>query len=367
MTSEPNRPDTQLEGAQLEGAPPKDEREAFQADLSALIDRELDEPAAARAMERLEQDEDCREFFESIARSIDAHRHLKDPEFLADTYRELVGGGVPASLESRQLVHRLATIFYQLGKAYVLAGSDPDWRQRVFERAVEVERTRTSARGFIDGVAARQPREDDAGYADAGCANDGTAVDWSTKRHLLNGTLERIEAPFEKGRRMLDECLAIEPDHDPALLWSALLDLREGKTLRAARGFRRVFDEAIEPANKAHAAMQLGKLHAKEGDHREALRWFRWVGLSGQAARDHRFFPAGFNVGLCWAHLCRPARAIDAFRRLLDRHPDRASEVAGFFSKSPELRAAIDRQPGFTEALFRRCPELFAPSSGPDA
>lgn len=335
------------------------EREAFQADVSAFLDDELDERAVARTVERLEADRECAEFFDSIQQSLEAHREVartgmdQNPaEFFAGTLRQLLGSKASgATLEDQQLAHRLAVVFYQVGKAYVLTGCDPDWRQRVFERPVEVDHERASARGFVDGIAERAEGARVAG------------LDWASKRHLLNGTLERIEEPYAKARRMLEECLAIESDYEPALLWLASLDRLEGKALRAARGFERVFEEGISQENRAHAAMQLGKIHAAEGDYREALRYYRWVGLSGELDRDRRFFPAGFNAGACYIHLRQGDRAIETFRSLLDDHPDQASELAGFFAGSPELQRVVSSLPGLLETLFESCPELFQSGS----
>jgi tetratricopeptide (TPR) repeat protein len=195
-------------------------------------------------------------------------------------------------------------------------------------------------------------------------------LDWRSKRHLLNGALERIEEPLEKARRLLEEALVIEPDHEPSMLYLAYLDKRAGRTMAAAKRFREIFHQAVDEGHRGHAAMQLGVLYTEEELWRDALVWFRWIGLSGLTDLDPRFFVAEFDVGLCYAHLERPERALAAFRRLLDRHPDRAEEVAGFFARSPELQRAIDAQPGFPEALAETCPELFGfdgPKESPQA
>jgi tetratricopeptide (TPR) repeat protein len=319
----------------------------LQAELSMLADGELDEYRAARAIAELESCPACGEFFDSVRDQIRLHRELHDPETMRERYADLVGAPGVADLEVRQAVHRLADIFYQLGKAYALSAIDPDFRTRVFERAVAVEPTRLRGRGFVDGVAAR-------GDSDLG------GFDWRSKRHLLNGTLERIDDPLAKARRLLEEALEVEPDHEPAQLYLGFLDARAGRTMAAARRFREVFDTAVEEGHRGHAASQLGVLLVAEESYREALVWFRWIGLSGLADFDSRFFVTSFNVGLCYAHLGRQERALTAFREMLDRHPDRVSEVADFFARSPKLQRAIDAQPGFTERLAFTCPELFA-------
>ena len=83
---------------------------------------------------------------------------MADPTRLLAQVAALTGADLAAGAdianEARaiELVSRLASIFYQLGKAYVLAASRPDQRTRVFERAVAVEPTQTRGRGFVDGV-----------------------------------------------------------------------------------------------------------------------------------------------------------------------------------------------------------------------
>ena len=318
----------------------------LQLQLSMLVDGELSEQAAGRAIAELESCPACREFFDSIRGQVRLHRELHDTDSLSLQYAELIGEAVPLDLETRQAVHRLAEIFYQLGKAYALSALDPDFRTRVFEQAVAVESTRVHGRGFVDGVALRRGGE----YG---------GFDWHAKRHLLNGTLEKIEEPLVKARRLLEEALVVEPDHEPTQLYLGFLEAREGKKIAAAKRFRRVFDEAVEEGHRGHAATQLGVLHAEEGSYREALVWYRWIGISGLADLDPRFFVAKFSAGVCYVHLGRRRQALDTFRAMLDRHPERADELADFFARSPVMQREIDAQPGFPEELLATCPELF--------
>jgi tetratricopeptide (TPR) repeat protein len=324
----------------------------FQLDLSCLVDGELDEVAGAHAIAHLEECHACRTFFDDVRAQVRAHRELSDPDGLLARYSALLGGGVGGDVEAAALVERLATIFYQLGKAYVLAGADPGFRLRVFEKAAQVANLQARGRGFVDGVVA------------SGRAQPG-GIDWSEARHMLNGKLERIESPLEKGRRLLEEALGTDPAHEEARLYLAWLDAYEGKRIRAAATFRQVFRTSLSDENRGHAAVQLGKLLAEEGELAKAIACNRWIVAAGLADRDERFFFARFNIGMYYATLRRPERSLRAFRELLDRHPGRVSEVAQLFLRSPKTRAAIDRQPGFAEALLRSCPELFEQPAGP--
>lgn len=319
--------------------------EHFQVDLSCLVDGELEEAASARAMTHLEVCDSCREFFEDTRLQLRLHRDMADPDPLVRRYSLLIGGEHAEELDAEELVHRLATIFYQIGKAYVLLEIRPE-RTRVFEEAVKVESTRAHGRGFVDGVVSR-------GMESAG------GVDWAGKRGLLNGKLSTIEGALDKGTRLLEEALEIDPAHEEARLYLGFVQLHLGKPLRAQREFQRVFRSALDEANRGHAAVQMALMQAEEGDYRQAIVSLRWITLTRLEELDERFFFVRFNIGMYYAHLRRKDRSIAAFRELLDRYPASVDEVAAFFRGSPRLRAVIDSQEGFAEDLYHTCPELF--------
>lgn len=321
--------------------------EHFQMDLSCLVDGELDEAAAARAMMHLESCTECRDFLSETRNCVSAHRDMADPDRLVARLSALTGSDLAEEARGIELVSRLASVLYQLGKAYVLAGTRVDHRTRVFEDAVPVEPTQTTGRGFVDGVLL-------SGQDRAG------GVDWAGARGLLNGQLKRIESPIEKGRKLLTEALEADPSHEEARIYLAFLHGWEGKTLRAAQEYRTVFRTAIDERNRGHAAVQLGRLHAAEGDHRKSLVCFRWVGVSGLSARDDRFFYVDFNLGVQYARLGQRPRSLAAFRKLIDRNPGRVPEIADLFAQSDGLRKMVESDPSFAESLVATCPELFS-------
>lgn len=322
--------------------------ELFQLDLSCLVDGELDELAAARAMVHLETCDVCREFFDDTRRCVRLHRDVSDPDRLFARVSSLTGAELAGSVNRIELVHKLASIFYQLGKAYVLAGTDPDYlRTRVFEAAVEVEPTQTSGRGFVDGVLL------------SGKSAEVGGVDWQFARSMLNGRLKEIESPLEKGRRLLEEAVGSDPTHEEARLYLAFLHAHEGKRLVAAREYGEVFETAMQESNRGHAAVQLGQLYVAEGENRRALTYFRWVSIAGLEERDERFFFVLFNIGVLYAQMRDRRRSLYYFRRLLDRHPDKLEDTVRLFASAKRLQQAIDDQAGFGEQLLATCPELF--------
>ena len=328
---------------------------AFQVDLSCLLDGELEDQAAARAVGHMEACALCRAFVDDTRAHMRLHKDIHDEARLQARLSMLVGGDwareAARAAESVDLVHALATIFYQLGKAYVVAAVDPGWREKIFEAVVPIAAKQGEGRGFVDGVL-------------RGGRQAGTRLDWTRARAMFNGRLERLESPLEKGRKLLEEALDCDASHEEAALWLAYLHAHEGKRLVAAEEYRRIFDEAIRTENRGHAMMQLGRLHSSEEDWRGATRCWRWITISGLADSDERFWAARFNLGMVHALAGNRARSLQYFRALLDRHPARAAEVAELVARSPKLRAAIDAQPGFPEALLNTCPELFAAPEG---
>jgi len=330
--------------------------EHFQMDLSCLVDGELDEATAARAMVHLEECAECREFFDDTRQCLRLHLDVADPDRLLARVSALTGTDIAKQAQGIELVSRLATLFYQLGKAYLLAAIDPDWRTRVFEAALPVEPTQTRGRGFVDGVLS------------SGEEHFG-GVDWTHARHMLNGRLKQIQSPLEKGRKLLEEALDADATHEEARLYLAFLHAHEGKLLQAAGEYEAIFRSASCDTNRGHAAVQLGRLHEAEGNHEKALVFFRWVTISGLERREQRFFFVHFNIGLQYALLSERARSLSSFRRLLDRHPGRLSEITPLFGRSKSLQQAIENDAEFARELVATCPELFggpSPQRGPD-
>ncbi|MFT5197842.1 MAG: tetratricopeptide (TPR) repeat protein [Planctomycetota bacterium] len=318
---------------------------ALQYNLSCLADGELDESAAARALVKIENDEECRTFFEDIKRCARMHRDVMEPSRISARIA-MMAGELEEGQESQQLNRRLATIFYQLGKAYVLSAVDFDsFREHVFADAVPIAQTKTTGRGFVDGVLI------------GGRAGSGQQ-DWTEARHLFNGRLEKIEKPMEKGVRLLEQVLEIEGDHEEARIYLAFVHTYQGHSLKAERLYREVFDSALVLENRGHAAMQIGQLFSKEGDHRKAATYFRWVTLSGLAEREPRFWAAYFNLAIASLGMGRTQRGLLWFRDLLDRFPEHVSEAARLCMGSPTFRASIERDSDFTQAFEQCCPEL---------
>ena len=83
----------------------------FQVDLSCLVDVELDEGAAGRAVMHMEACDCCRGFFEDTRAQLKLHRDMSDPDRLFARFAILTGEEMAAQSEGISLVHRLASSF----------------------------------------------------------------------------------------------------------------------------------------------------------------------------------------------------------------------------------------------------------------
>lgn len=351
--------DTELQ-AELDAGAVTD-RTALQMDLSALADGELDEAAAARVMVQLQADAASRNFFDDVQRFARLHRDMADPDRVVARLTALTGtsdvidgalagafeGGAnsfEARVEEIDLVHRLATIFYSLGKAYVLAALDPaSFRERVFEAAAPIHATRTSGRGFVDGVL-------------KGGRSDGHRVDWGDARRSLNGRLERLEDPINKGLHLLQQALATDPSHEEARIYLAFVYAQQGKPLKAANQYREVFDTAIQMTNRGHAAIQLGQLHTAEDEHRQAAVFYRWVRTTGLETSEPRFWFVNYNIAMAYLGMGEQERCLDYLAGLATNYPNRVNEAAALVVEASLFKDAIQTQPGFAERFAERCP-----------
>ena len=235
------------------------------------------------------------------------------------------------------------------------------FRERVFEAVVPVHDTKTQGRGFVDGVVA-SGRVDDAVGASEEASPWGGRSDWDEARHLLNGRLEKIVDPIEKGRRLLGQAIEIDPSHEEARIYLAYVYAGEGKKLKAAALYRDVFDTGLSLPNRGHAAMQLGRLHFNEGDLREALVLWRWMNISGLSSSERRFNVVRFNIGVAYLMLGQEQRALAAFRQLLDVHLDSggaSAEIAALFVENPDAKEIFEAKPAFLSQLLAQLPELF--------
>src|SRR5690349_9865187 len=96
----------------------------FEASVHAYVDGELSQPDSKTLLVHLELCDGCRDTMEGLRRSIRVHRSAADFEKIASEFdKDSFFARLSGSLFTSNL-SRLATLLYELGKAYFVAGND---------------------------------------------------------------------------------------------------------------------------------------------------------------------------------------------------------------------------------------------------
>lgn len=300
----------------------------FQRDLSALLDGELPEKNSTKALAHLESCASCAEFFQAIRLQALAHRDLAVPGSLAQRLRRMSGQDLFDGLSDVEIIRRLATALYQLGKSYVLLATEHDYLLRVAEEPVE-----------IDGVGHGELAE-----AAAAARSSGTC-------HMSREVLEASDAHLHKGRQLLQEALRLKPRFVEARLYLGFVYQVGREFELAAKQYREVFLGTDRLVNRGHAAIQLGMLYDQAGNHRAALRMYRWVVASGLVTRKPQFAFVLYNIVVEHITLGQPAAAAACLRRLRQDFPEVWKNVKQWARKSPEFFARLQADAACRRAL----------------
>jgi len=119
----------------------------IQADLSAMLDGELDAASVRRVMVHSDACAACRGFLDGIRTQAQAHRTLAE--------LDRAEPGSPAAALRRQLMRnrqQLARILYELGRGFALMGLSADFSREVAREPVPVPDMLMRGRSVLDEV-----------------------------------------------------------------------------------------------------------------------------------------------------------------------------------------------------------------------
>ena len=287
----------------------------FQRDLSALLDQELPEDAARKTMAHMQACGDCAEFFQAIRLQALAHRDLAVPGSLSRRLRRMRGDDLFEGLTDSEIIRRMASALYQLGKAYVLLATDDEYLLRVAEEPVVID-------SFANGEANEVAQA--AEHTGACCVD----------QELLR---DRTEDNLVQGRKLLEEALRLKPQFSEALLYHGFVCQVQGELEEAQQAYHQVFLRSERMTNRAHAAIQLGMLYDRAGQNQRALRMYRWVLASGLVHRKPEFSFVLFNIAVEHVSLGDLDAAANMFGRIRRDHPTTWESARKWLRSSPEL------------------------------
>lgn len=336
-------------------------------DLNALADGELAGADVTRLVTHTQQCEGCGEYLETLRRLSELHRRsaalLARPEDTEVDAAEALRRVDPGALLGQVLGHAaqdewtsLSRLFYELGKAYVLAGNQrlPSRSQRqVRVRTAPADIRRTEAR-------ARQHLNQVDELTEAGAqARRGELFRRRTRR-LFDAAAAPGAAALVKGRRFLEEALAIDPALDEARLYLGFQLLVTDRIDRARVEFRRVHREGRDPTLRLMAMQWLGNLNVNTSHLDEAVCCYQHVVASDGAQIEPRLFSSFLNLPVTLGKLGRWEEAVTHFKTLVQTFPERLAQVREMLDGMSAFRRLIDEDQRLHQDLRDELPGLFA-------
>lgn len=322
----------------------------FQIDLSSMVDEEIDERSVSRTLVHLETCSGCREFLQSVRGGVVVHRQLADPARLERVLQMLEATRVFPVADTKSHLRRLAAIYFQLGKAYLMFSLDKKFQCRLLDEPVTIPDYKVRGRHFVEKVLhARSGEGIFRGY------------DWVKARYLLNGRLENDADNLEKGKLLLDESLVVRPRFAEPRLFLALYHRALGQEAQSVEHLEWVLANGQKTFTRASAAVQLGVLHGVKEEFHKALEYSHWVLRqqfedSGEA--KHAFFVASYNTAIYYAQMGDFERSIEYFRALVAKQPERANDAGMLLRDCPIMRKIVAESAGFRQKLESVSPSL---------
>ena len=339
----------------------------IQADLSAMLDGELDAAVVRRVMVHSDACPSCSAFLDGIRQQANAHRQLAaiqmlDPESGAPRTQEALADVVgrlteedPQTAELRRRLlenqRQLAKILYELGRGFVLMGVNPEFSRVVAREPVPVPDICLRGRNLLDEVERMTSRE-----------QLHVGQEWVRAKVLFSE--REIRNPVEnlaKGKRLLRETLILWSEYHEARIYLGHAYHVEKKFDRAALEFNHVLEQAKNPVIRAYALENLGNLRLEQDLLDEALELFHQLVDSGVIEQEPRFYTTYFNMALAYGLQHRFDECEEWLSVLDQRFPHRRRFLAAEFAKrnyfADVFEGAPEQEPHFVDrfpAWFRR-------------
>lgn len=322
----------------------------FQIDLSSMVDEEIDERSVSRTLVHLETCSGCRDFLQSVRGGVVVHRQLADPERLARVLSMLENTKLFPSGDTKTHLRRLAAVYFQLGKAYVMLALDKKFQFRLLNEPVAIPDYKMRGRHFVERMLhARSGEGVFRGY------------DWVKARYLLNGRLDCDGENLEKGKLLLDESIVVRPRFAEPRLFLALYHRALGQEQESVTQLEWVMGNAAKTVTRVSAAVQLGVLCGNREEFRQALRYARWAlrqRIEDPAQAKHVFFVASYNAAIYYAQMGELRRSLQYFRELVAKTPEKATDAGNLLRGSKQMMAIITGSAPYRQELESISPEL---------
>ena len=330
----------------------------IQADLSAMLDGELDPAGVRRVTMHSDACPACRSFFEGIRKQVGLHRRcaaaMSEPTSALGVAEGHEAGAAARGNQTlrRQLTgnqRKLSRILYELGRNFTLMGLSPEFSREVAKEPMPVPDVAMRGRSFLDEVAR--------------ASAEASAPEWVAAKDLFDGQLRTPEENLARGQRLLTECMSLDPAADDARIYLGLVHYARGQRALARKQFQLVLERSKDAVMRGFALSNLSNIHLDEGDCDGAVALLLEVVESGVVARQPRLVAVFFNLALAHGLKGRFDESLSWFDRLRSDAPHRCRWVAQELSRRSHFLHLVHTHPE-AHVLADRLREWFPSETG---
>lgn len=334
-------------------------------ELNALVDGQLPPLEVTRLVSHTQSCEGCGDYIDNLRQLSELHRRKSELlEGLESDPGEQVLPTPDAGAFLGRLLGRaaedewttLARLFYELGKAYVLAGNKRlpgSERREVNVKVAPSDIRRTEAR-------ARQRLAQVDDLNQHGAQHRRGDLFRGRSRKLFASSSSGGASALVKGRRFLEEALAITPELHEARIYLGFQLLVSGRADRARAEFRRVHRDSTDASVRLMAMQWLGNLAVNTSRLDEAVSCYAQVVAADGASNEPKLMASFLNLPVTLAKLGRWDEAIDHFTRLVQQFPERLGQAREMLASMAAFRSLLDQNQPIRRTLLDRVPGLFA-------
>lgn len=334
-------------------------------DLHAFVDGELGTIEFDKVLNHVEECEHCQSVIEQLRQMARLHRASFNPEEMLEF---LDGAEIFQNITSELLdekINKVADLFYQIGKAYLMKGFNQKnssrkggknaknnmrhiFRLRTQPLALEKSRMKTG-RLFreIDGIS----RCSDSNSKQVKRAR---SFFWNQRKNTGNF--------LEIGRRFIEESLIIDPERaEPRLYLGAFFYAGIKNYAEAKKQFRKVLElKNLSKANRSDALINLGAIYTIECNYGEAKACFKEVVKSGIIKEYPRYYRSIIFLAITYAKLGEFEKSITFFKEIFSIFPKQIEKIRTEIWDLQSFQSVLEARQGFRKDLQNRIPVLFA-------
>ncbi len=328
--------------------------EKFEAELSAFIDNELDELHAQQVVSHLESCKACRLHVERMRICVKLHQDSYNEEVIAAS---LDGQEIFSGLTSTLLVEnidRIAALFYEVGKAFVLKGSRDSrkflqLKAHLLTQPIPIGNGKHEAKNILE-----QTRD----LAKLNNEYDKVVKRASSFFRKVNRDSNEFVAI---GRRFLEESLSIDDSRAESRIYLGYSYIISRRYDLAQAQLRKVLAmQGVSEKNRMIVYQNLGFIATYQMDYYSAIDCFQEIVKSGFIERNPNFYRVLRSLALSYAKVSNFDRSIEFFNRIVEDYPEKIDEVRRDLFSMGNFQKLLHSQNLFHELLQKRVPELFS-------